>query len=114
MVHVPARELRQYLREAVYHFVVWDTDVVAVFFRRAVFVSTDCGTVGVALSRGSQCRCWGIDEDATASLCHESRCVAVNLVRPAVHAVPTVFSFPGVVLELRHVCFDVYEDVVLR
>ena len=86
-----------------------DTDVVRVFYRLVVFVCTDCVTAGVALSRVSDCRCWGLDEDDVAALCHASRLVAVNPVRLAVHAVPTESTFPGLVLELRRMYFDVYE-----
>ena len=50
MVHVPIRELRQFIQEAVYFFAVGDTDVVRVFCRRAVFVSTDCDAGSVALA----------------------------------------------------------------
>ena len=72
-------------------------------------MSTDCVAGGAALSRVSQCRCWGLDEDDIAALCHASRLVAVNPVRFAVHSVLTNFTFSGLALELRRVCFDVYK-----
>ena len=50
-------------------------------------MSTDCVAGGAALSRVSQCRCWGLDEDDIAALCHASRLVAVDPVRFDVHAV---------------------------
>ena len=85
-----------------------DADVVRVFCRRAVFQSTDCVAGSVALSRVSQYRCWGLNEDDIAALCHASRRVAVNPVLFAVHAVPTERTFPGLVLEKS---FDVNEGL---
>ena len=41
MVHIPTREVRQFLQETVYLFVVGDTGIVRVLCRRAVFVSVD-------------------------------------------------------------------------
>ena len=104
----PTHELHQLLLEAVYLFAVGDTDVVRVFCRRAVLVSTDCVAGGVARSRASQCQCWGLDEDDVAALCHSRRLVAVYPVCFAVQAVPTEYPFApqrypfaGIVLEFE-------------